>query len=736
MPAASVGSRHNPAEFLRRHMSSVEKVAEDDVKKTASYEQAVMMRQYLLEELARRHGDDRRCRQPFTPDSRSRLSWDISLLVLILYSAVFVPVDIGVVELNHGAYQVMERFQFAFFACDIMLNFHTAYYNSEGSLQCSHCSIARNYMKTWFFVDFVSTFPFELLVGRFLRGTVLVRLPRFAKIVKIARLLRLARVQHLLQRVFGPRLMTNLVLQFSVRFASLFVAMMLVNHWVACGFCELASWRESPHLETELHEGEEMVGWELHGVPALDMSARVRYDAAFYFSFCTVMMIKPLEIQFNTSYCRVYYMWIGVLKPIVGAAIVGVLTNMIVKQNSARGKLQAKVQTVGTFMQCKDVPVGIQHQVLAYMEHADRQVQALQDADALATLSPTLRDEVAEATMGSIVDHFAVFRAGFGSSFVRQICTVLKLELFGPDDVICEEGHALTRMVFVISGSLRLFTWTKLLPEGSTVSPFSPGCSSTVSVDEFKTEVTPAGQVREGHVFGAQALLAKRSYFSTTTALCYAFCELVFLSRADFFTVVEYNPTWQRMLRRLRARYELETRQPTKDCVDKFMEALAVCESSDALEALLSQGSRQSHSRDTFQKAVRRIIAINRQRKVTESNPPPLTFDEEHPEEDVCNSHTAGFQTLQMNCAELQLLSEVSKVPTMLASTLGIVQAKVEESVAGLNGTLSARIALSELHIKEHMMDIGERVAVLEQLDAFESISWGGANSGDVVAYV
>merc|ERR1740138_1785912 len=112
--------------------------------------------------------------------------------------------------------------------------------------------------------------------------------------------------------------------------------------------------------------------------------------------------MKPGDMGLNTTYCRYFLMLIGFVKPVVAAAIMGVLTNMIVKNNSKRGALQLKKQALGAFMQEKKVGIHIQHQVLAYMEHGEKQMQTVSDMEAVKTLSPTLQEEVAYHTMRSI----------------------------------------------------------------------------------------------------------------------------------------------------------------------------------------------------------------------------------------------------------------------------------------------------------------------------------------------
>jgi potassium voltage-gated channel Eag-related subfamily H member 8 len=46
---------------------------------------------------------------------------------------------------------------------DIILNFRTTYVNKRGEVVSSPRSIALNYLKGWFAVDFLAAIPFDLL---------------------------------------------------------------------------------------------------------------------------------------------------------------------------------------------------------------------------------------------------------------------------------------------------------------------------------------------------------------------------------------------------------------------------------------------------------------------------------------------------------------------------------------------------------------------------------------------
>merc|ERR1719281_545534 len=99
------------------------------------------------------------------------------------------------------------------------------------------------------------------------------RLPRIVKMVSLARLMRLSKVQHVLQQMFGLQILTNVYLIFLFRFSSLFIALLLIAHWLACAFCALA---EIPEENQDLYGDVVKHGWTYAGIKALDMDRHNR----------------------------------------------------------------------------------------------------------------------------------------------------------------------------------------------------------------------------------------------------------------------------------------------------------------------------------------------------------------------------------------------------------------------------------------------------------------------------
>jgi hypothetical protein len=123
------------------------------------------------------------------------------------------------------------------FWVDMYINFNLCL-RVEGVLVKDRKVITMAYLKGWFLLDFVSTFPFDTVIkaitGEAGRSMGLLRTIRLLKIAKVGRVLQLSKV--------AKRLMAHSGLSFGTQtFLALLVRILLLVHLVACGWRLTAS---------------------------------------------------------------------------------------------------------------------------------------------------------------------------------------------------------------------------------------------------------------------------------------------------------------------------------------------------------------------------------------------------------------------------------------------------------------------------------------------------------------
>ena len=142
----------------------------------------------------------------FPEDSFTKI-WSSIISIILIYVTFALSFELAFIEEMNLFFELNEYITSAFFILDIFLNFNIVYYDSKGKLVVSRCRIACRYLKCWFLIDFISSFPFYLLTsagtGSFFQGLKTLKIFKYFKIIRILRLLKFIKrffPQHLKNR--------------------------------------------------------------------------------------------------------------------------------------------------------------------------------------------------------------------------------------------------------------------------------------------------------------------------------------------------------------------------------------------------------------------------------------------------------------------------------------------------------------------------------------------------------
>lgn len=142
------------------------------------------------------------------PASNFRFLWDTSSAVIILFIAATLPFRIAFVEDWSLGWYVIDFLIDLYFFADIALNFSTGYYDSTGKLVLDRKLAAKQYLKTWFPLDFIATLPLSWFINGLSfeaplddensdeAAAQLFSMLRLFKLLKLLRLLRVAKRTH------------------------------------------------------------------------------------------------------------------------------------------------------------------------------------------------------------------------------------------------------------------------------------------------------------------------------------------------------------------------------------------------------------------------------------------------------------------------------------------------------------------------------------------------------------
>ena len=133
------------------------------------------------------------------PFSSFRFCWDSFIMLILVFTCFEVPLTLSFrivtndLATGYGGFVLLIDL---LLCIDIMFNFRTAFYHKFDalSLVVDPNRIAIHYIKTWFTVDFLTSFPFEFFFPPHVDLGAVPAAIRAFRIIRLARLLKLARL--------------------------------------------------------------------------------------------------------------------------------------------------------------------------------------------------------------------------------------------------------------------------------------------------------------------------------------------------------------------------------------------------------------------------------------------------------------------------------------------------------------------------------------------------------------
>ncbi len=110
-----------------------------------------------------------------------------------MYTTIITPYRISFVDEDPLGWIIVDSLVDLVFFVDIIINFLSAYYNSEDNLIFDRKKIALNYLKGWFFIDLMAVLPISLIMKSSKDYTSLARLarmPRLYRLIRIAKYIK------------------------------------------------------------------------------------------------------------------------------------------------------------------------------------------------------------------------------------------------------------------------------------------------------------------------------------------------------------------------------------------------------------------------------------------------------------------------------------------------------------------------------------------------------------------
>ncbi len=402
--------------------------------------------------------------------------WDALILLLITYAAIEVPLHILPLYKPSGVLYILAEGALSLcFIADIYIRYHDP-------------KISRKkYLTTWFIIDLLPAFPFELLL---LFGGSGFEIPIFLRAFRVVKIFRVASFKPLWE--YSVDLNPGVV-----RLGFFFYYLLLGMHWISCGWIEMRA-----PLGTDFTN---------------------EYLNAFYWCTTTITTIGYGDVtpDHSKNIELLYTMGVQFLGAGAYGYTIGNIATLLTNIDVAKTRHRERVDRVANFMKSKKMPKKLQERVHHYYNYLWESRQGYDDATILAELPDSFKYEFASLLNREILRKVPMFK-GADPNMIREIAVCLKPCIYTPGDAICSFGEIGDKMYFINKGTVEVM--------------------SQDGRDVYAT-------LRDGDFFGELALLLKQPRNATIRAVGY--CDLYSLSKESFDLVISNYPDFEQNIQKM-----------------------------------------------------------------------------------------------------------------------------------------------------------------------------------------
>lgn len=378
------------------------------------------------------------CTFVIDPRKQWKVRWDLCIGLLVVYSATLTPYHIGF-AVNLSTYErYLDYTLDSIFAIDVVLNFFTGYHDGELCV-CKLRKISWRYVRSWFLIDAVSVYPFELFVAFASRGRgktssftslKLLRTARLSRLLKMMRLLRLRRAfrttQHDSVNVYVLQTVKSLIV------------IVFIIHLISCAWYMFHTWDPSGHSWVSNVETRIM---------------KYPYLVSFYWVSGTMMSVGYGDIVGITDAERIFSIFVMLLGSVcVGLIIANI--QMLTKNYNPRGiKIKQKLMETKEFLIKKNVPRNLRQRILSQFEYHWNRRSSYNENKILDAFPKHMRYELLLASVKPFVRLFPVFGSTSVEFFVAVIPN-LKPNVSSTGQLLVEAECIWEDVYFILTGEL------------------------------------------------------------------------------------------------------------------------------------------------------------------------------------------------------------------------------------------------------------------------------------------
>ena len=373
------------------------------------------------------------------PDNPYKRLWDLIISCIILYSSIMTPYELAFMDKTKDSWS--DFFLDAFLWLDIIINFFSAYTDSEENLVKNHKKIVLTYLKTWFIVDLVSVLPInQMTSGSFTYNKItrISRLPKLYRLIKLTKLLRMTKMTtkgnvNKVTKFFLEKLKINANIERLIFFVLTFL---LLNHLCACFWYFMAKLEDlSPD------------SWVVR-LGYVDSSNFELYIISFYWTLTTVTTVGYGDINAGTTIERVYNLFIMSFGVLLYSFAIGSLSSIVSTLDQKTAEMNQKLQILSSIKKEFNLDQNIYDKVRKVIKF-DLSRNQKDKMMFLQELPNKLRIELSQIMHDKVIQNLYFFRDQ-PSDFFAYVAPLLKPVKFSQNDYLYKCQDMIDESKFII----------------------------------------------------------------------------------------------------------------------------------------------------------------------------------------------------------------------------------------------------------------------------------------------